>query len=387
MKIAFIHNEKKILTGANYINDLISIKLRAKGVIVKHFYPSTNLLETGSSLKGLSNILFFYSLLEHRAEILKYDLIQGTTYTPLTFMTDNIPVISHFGSTTRGFLDAVPLSHKLNPAIKDFWYTLKVHGVLKEVNLHTRKPLRDIADIEKFVANRANQVIATSKKVALELGKLGVKKNQMSIIHNAIEDYWFRDLKPQFSRKPALIFLGRIGGDVFSLKLKGVDRLFDWYQRFPKVPKRTIAITSNSSLVEYFQEHLDDHKFIANELKSDIPNILRRYQGSIMFISSRYEGFSLSLIEGMSQGIVPIVYAVGVAPEIIINGVNGFLVKSQQEVMKYTKLLLNDARLRNKMSRSAWQTAQSFTADNMADEFIALYEQVTDKRLKKSSWW
>ncbi len=40
MKVAFIHNEKKTGTGANYINDLMFLKLQEAGVEVKNFYPA-----------------------------------------------------------------------------------------------------------------------------------------------------------------------------------------------------------------------------------------------------------------------------------------------------------------------------------------------------------
>ncbi|MFZ2072467.1 MAG: hypothetical protein WAV10_02195, partial [Minisyncoccia bacterium] len=82
MKIAFIHNQKKIGTGAHYINDLMALKLRQHKIETKNFYPKTELIDSPSHLKGLANILFFYSLLDHKKEILKYSIIQGTTYTP-----------------------------------------------------------------------------------------------------------------------------------------------------------------------------------------------------------------------------------------------------------------------------------------------------------------
>ncbi len=44
MKVAFIHNEKKIGTGAHYINDLMSLKLKEAGVEMKNFYPMRVLL-------------------------------------------------------------------------------------------------------------------------------------------------------------------------------------------------------------------------------------------------------------------------------------------------------------------------------------------------------
>ncbi len=45
MKIAFIHNEKKIGTGAHYINDLMANKLKERGIVTKNFYPSTALMD------------------------------------------------------------------------------------------------------------------------------------------------------------------------------------------------------------------------------------------------------------------------------------------------------------------------------------------------------
>jgi glycosyltransferase involved in cell wall biosynthesis len=385
MKIAFIHNEKKISTGAHYINDLISIKLKKKGIIVKHFYPTQNLYETTASLKGIANILFFFSLLEHRDEILKCDLVQGTTYTPITFLPYDIPVISHFGSTTKGFLNTIPQTKNIEKGLKEFWYHLKDEKVLDQVNLKTRKPLRDIAEIELMVASRASAVIATSNHVQNELSSFGVMPEKIHTIHNAIEDFWFEKPIKSTLGKPALIFLGRLGNDSFNLKLKGLDRLFDWYSRFEKQDKLTLGITTNEGIGEYFAKNIPRHTLLANIKKDQIPQFLHNKRGSIMFITSRYEGFSLSLIEGMSQGIIPISYRVGVAPEIIQQGVNGFLVDTQEEAEKFTRMLLKDSRLRKKISEAAYMTARQFTAENMINKFIALYEKVIKESPNKNN--
>ena len=91
MRIAYIHDENKIHTGADHITELIIKKLRENHIFVKNVYPKTRLIDYSYSieLKGVSNILFFYSLLEQKDEILKYDLIQGTTFTPITFLSFN----------------------------------------------------------------------------------------------------------------------------------------------------------------------------------------------------------------------------------------------------------------------------------------------------------
>jgi len=143
MKAAFIHNDKKLGTGAHYINELMAIKLRGKGVGVKNFYPRTSLIDPPVYLKGFSNILFFYSLMEKKDEIMRFNLVQGTTYTPFPFLAFNIPVISHFGSTTRGFLEATPQAKDLLSDTRRLWYRLKKDGILLELNVKSRKSMRE----------------------------------------------------------------------------------------------------------------------------------------------------------------------------------------------------------------------------------------------------
>ncbi len=373
MKIAFIHNEKKLGTGAHYINDLMASKLEESGVDIKNFYPRATLVETPVHLSGLKSILFFYSLLERRKEILKFNLIQGTTYTPLPFLAYQVPVVTHFGSTTRGFLKATPQAAQLERGNRKIWYNLKKDKVLTELNPKTRRPLRDIADVEEYVASRATAVIATSEQVKQELLSAGIPAEKIHLIHNAIEDYWLTDTPQEFAPEPSLVFLGRLGSDAFTLKLKGVDRLIGLYQHFPQIHKHTFCMTKNEELIEWLRTKIPHHTLFSNTRKDKLPDMLRPLRGGILFIPSRYEGFSLSLIEGMSQGLVPIVYSVGVAPEIIRNGENGFLVSSQAEAIEKTELLLKDPELRKRLSLGASQTARQFSSKIIAAKLMKLY--------------
>lgn len=374
MKIAFIHNDKKLGTGAHFINDLMASRLRESGVRVKSFYPRNPLLDAPSHLKGISNILFFYSLLEHKDEILKCDLIQGTTYTTLAYLPFSIPVVSHFGSTTWGFLKAVPLAKNLEPALRNIWTTLKKRNAIKELNVFTRRPLRDVAEIEKFVALRADKVIATSEIVKKNLLDVGVSSEKIHVVPNAIEDYWFKRTSFVVSEKPALFFLGRIGADAFTLKLKGFDRLVDYYQKFPLIEKHTIGITTNKALVDWCNHNIQNHHFYANLKKERIPELLSDKAGGILLITSRYEGFSLSLIEGMSQGLIPVTYPVGIAPEIIQNGKNGFVVHSQQEGKKAIEYLLHLSKEdRLKFAIAAQATARNFDSKTISKRLLAVY--------------
>jgi glycosyltransferase involved in cell wall biosynthesis len=385
MKIAFIHSEKKISTGAHYINNLISNSLKVEGIYVKNFYPKTPLIEDLSSLKGLANILFFYSLIERRSDILKYNLIQGTTYTPLPFLAYNIPTVSHFGSVTQSFIESVPLAKNLSGETKKIWYELGRKKIIEGLNVQTRRPLRDISEIEKYVALRVNAIIATSQKVKEELVKIGIDSEKISVIHNAIEDYWYEKAVSDFNPNPKIVFLGRIGKDSFTLKLKGVDRLIQLYRKFPTVKKVTICMTSNKKLKNWIKLNIKEQDLFVNLKKDLIPNVLRPLKGSILFLPSRYEGFSLSLIEGMSQGLIPISYPVGVAPEIIKNGENGFIVNNQKEAIICVENLLSKKDLREKLSNKAQHTSLNFHSKIMVDNLAYFYKKlISDTKNHKS---
>ena len=383
MKIAYIYNDKKSGTGAHYINQLIIEKLRERGTLVESYYPRLEILYTPIHFRGIHNILFFYSLLEKQEKILKCDIIQGTTYTPLAFMHFSTPVVSHFGSTTRGFLRSVPRTSDIEGECREIFHRLQSDKVMTELDLQTLRPLKDIALIERYAATQADRVIATSRLVQIDLIEQGIAPEKITLIHNAIEDYWFEVREECFSVHPTLVFLGRIGDDPFTMKIKGLDRLIFLYEQFPDIQKYSIMMSRNKKLLEWLSTHISRHELESNILKTDIPKKLSSLSGGILLIPSRYEGFSLSLIEGMSQGLVPIIFAIGVAPEVIRNGENGYIVESIADAREKIALLIADPILRKKLSGNARVSARDFSSEILIQKMTALYDEM-GQEYKKS---
>ncbi len=380
IKVAFIYGEKRTVTGADHINRLMAEALAKRGARVRGFYPRVQLRGAPNHLRGLANILFFHSLLEHKNEILKYDVIQGTTYTLLPFLTFTTPVISHFGSTVRGFLDHTPATSKLPARERGLYRTLAKDDIIPELDFKTFRPLEDTADVEELVATQADACIATSQKVKDELVAAGVTQEKVHVIHNAIEDYWFTGERPAEAGDPHLVFLGRIGGDVFTLKLKGFDRLVALYNAFPQTPKTTVCMTNNKELKEWIKVVFPNHHMFVNLRRDLIPGVLRPRFGSIQLLTSRYEGFSLSMVEGMSQGLVPVTFPVGVAPEIIRNGENGFIVETVDEAVERVDYLLKNPEERLKMAEEAQKSVQGLRSDTIAGELLNLYQRLRGKQ-------
>lgn len=351
---------------------------------MRHFYPRHKLSETPVRLHGIANILFFYTLLEHKDQILKFDIIQGTTYTPLPFLAFDIPIVCHFGSTVQGYLNAVPPTEKLLKEERKIFKELVKLDIIPEFDLKTFRPMEDIADIEIVTASGATTCIATSKIVQRELVNMGIPIEKVPVIHNAIEDYWFEFQREVIVKEPHIVFLGRLGNDVFTLKLKGFSRLVNLYRAFPDIPKTTVCMTTNKKLKEWLRVSFPKHSMYVNLRKDIIPSALAPLFGSILFLSSRYEGFSLSLIEGMSQGLVPVSFSVGVAPEIIRNGENGFIVSTEKEAEMRVRELLADNDKRITMAKEAKKTAEQFRSNTISSELLSLYRHIKNEHKQKN---
>ena len=83
------------------------------------------------------------------------------------------------------------------------------------------------------------------------------------------------------------------------------------------------------------------------------------------------EPFGLSVIEAMACGTPVIAYPKGSMPELIVDGVTGFLVNSLEEAIAAIDRI-------GEIDRAACRdhVARHFTVDRMADRYLALYHDI-----------
>lgn len=111
--------------------------------------------------------------------------------------------------------------------------------------------------------------------------------------------------------------------------------------------------------------------------RTDIPAILSRVD--VLISSSRAEGLSNSVIEGMAGRLPVIATAVGGNPELILDGERGLLVPplAPERMAEALKLLLTDASLCRRLGVEARRYVEANLAiGQMAKHFDELYEAV-----------
>jgi len=97
----------------------------------------------------------------------------------------------------------------------------------------------------------------------------------------------------------------------------------------------------------------------------------------LLLIPSSYEGFGYPVLEAFATG-TPVVGSSSIPSELLIDGYNGFRIKSF-ELKPYVKAvlkLLGDDRLWIKLHKNAIKTASRYDAKSIALQFIELYEKL-----------
>jgi GT2 family glycosyltransferase len=77
----------------------------------------------------------------------------------------------------------------------------------------------------------------------------------------------------------------------------------------------------------------------------------------------KYEHFGLSTIEAAQFGAVPVVFSAGGQPEIINHTKNGFLWNTANELIDYTKLLMENDNVWNDLSSAAFDSMKIFSEE------------------------
>jgi glycosyltransferase involved in cell wall biosynthesis len=102
----------------------------------------------------------------------------------------------------------------------------------------------------------------------------------------------------------------------------------------------------------------------------------------IFVLPSVSEGLPISILEAMTTGLPVVATRVGGVPELVEDGVTGFVVPSENsaELAKALNRLLDDPSLCRKMGQSGQIKAErQFSAASMQEQTAALYRSLLHK--------
>ena len=158
---------------------------------------------------------------------------------------------------------------------------------------------------------------------------------------------------------------------------KGFDMLIEaWSLIEKKVPDWRLDIYGQGPLQEALQNKIDELSLENIKLKGFSEDIHREYMNSsLFFLSSRFEGFVLVLMEAMATGLPAVSFRCKEGPEETIDdGVNGFLVEegNVQQFAECAIKLMKDKKLLKEFAANAKKDLNRFETERIMAQWMEL---------------
>lgn len=205
--------------------------------------------------------------------------------------------------------------------------------------------------------------------------------SKLSVLHNAVEI----PAQPVDTRlRQDVLFLGRLDGrkspDVLLRAAKTV------LKSHPQVRFRFGGdgdITKYKVLAEELGifDNCDFLGWTTGKQKEDAIRASR-----IFCLPSKHEGMPMSVLEAMSYGLTTIATPVGGVPQVIQDGINGYLMPIDDSTLLASRIneLLDDSGLAARIGSAGRKTIEeSFSMDSYAQKLAEMYESVTDEWIAK----
>ncbi len=242
-----------------------------------------------------------------------------------------------------------------------------------------------------------DHIIAVSHYIRKELIGAGCSDKKVTTLHHGVDTDTFKPNAstkatykkyPQIKGRPIIFHPARMGmakGCDVTIKafnivrrtfpdamlvMAGSKNIIDW----GSTQQKDIAYFVN--LVKHYK--LEDHILIDAYALEEMPGL---YAASdvVVYPSTAMEPFGLTMLESLATEKPIIVTRAGGMPEIISDGINGFVIplKDFEELAGTIIRLLGDKSLRDRFGRTGHQMINSYyTKQNITDNTIDIFRQV-----------
>lgn len=221
-----------------------------------------------------------------------------------------------------------------------------------------------------YALKKSTKVIALNDDLKQEAIKLGAVANKISVIPSGVDINKFKPLDKCAARATFrlpgefnILFVGSL------FKLKRVDKLIKVSAKLSRDFDFHLLIVGDGSERTNLENlardlGLKNIIFIGTTPYNDVPFYMAA--SDVMVLPSESEGLPDSVQQAMACGIPVVASNIGGLPELITNGVNGYLVNNESEMEGRLKLLLSSPALAATMGRNAVE----FARDNLSLDVV-----------------
>ena len=223
-----------------------------------------------------------------------------------------------------------------------------------------------------LLAHFFTAVVSVSKEIQETLlRKNGFKKSKVAVIHNGV----FLPSITRDHRNSSPLIIGSAGRFVPIKNYPLFIEIASLCKKEPEIHFNLVGDGPDRPLLENMVRAKSLESTF--EFCGQTPVMEGFYQKIDIFVNtSLHEGIPMSILEAMAYGIPVIAPRIGGIPEIIEDGIDGFLIRQDNAELFAEKcfLLCQDAKLRNKIGAAARRKISSFfSIRSCAQSYRALY--------------
>jgi len=241
-------------------------------------------------------------------------------------------------------------------------------GVPFVTTMHGRLDLPGLSDVLRNFPGAPFVSISDNQRLPLR------SANWLGTVYHGLPAEMFR---PNFKRGSHLAFLGRLTSE------KGPEAAI----RIAEAAGMPLRIAAKVPRGErgYFSERLQPridgtHIQLSGEVDDATKEGFLGEAAALLFPINWPEPFGLVMIEAMACGTPVIAFRSGSVPEVIDDGVTGFIVEGEEGAVEAVKRL---GALDRRKVRARFE--QRFTAKRMAQDYVRLYQQLSCARTAPQS--
>jgi glycosyltransferase involved in cell wall biosynthesis len=231
----------------------------------------------------------------------------------------------------------------------------------------------------------------------MELVGVGVDEQKITTVHHGVDVNTFHpnvspnrilDRFPQLKGKQVILHPARMGmakGCDVTIKAMTVVR--------ERVPDAMLVLTGTKNIIDWGLSQQKDIAYFVDLIKllglrdnvvvdmfplSDMPELYSA-AAVVVYPSSQPEPFGLTLLEALASGKPIIVSRTGGMPEIIQDGITGYVVPTRDFEALGARIisLLENERLRRQLETTGRETARvHYTKEMMAERNLEIYSRL-----------
>ncbi|MDD3646396.1 MAG: glycosyltransferase family 4 protein [Candidatus Gracilibacteria bacterium] len=239
------------------------------------------------------------------------------------------------------------------------WYHTKKHSsfLLKVKRL-----------LEKFSVKYIDVLIANSLYIKSSLEDIFGENNQIKLLYPRCRDEFY-NLTPSKDTKKTKI-------NIFTysrwVEGKNIKIVFEAFSKLSKKYDFNLIIGGEGKQLDVFKTKYSNNKNIMFLGSLDDKKIIKNLRDADIFLfPSLVDSFGMVVLEAMLAGLPIVGFDFGGVSELVKNGKNGFLVKSDKDFISKLETLLKDEDLRKEFSKNSYHIAVSNFGSGVFEEQLS----------------